>query len=552
MAYFTTKQNTLFYCYTPPVRQLEKINEFLSVLETSGVAEIIKKVINPKDYGRPGLDPYAMFATIIYGFAVGVATLRDLESSCIFDIRFQYLMNGVTPNYSSFSKFINAVIKPKSDEIFACLVKAYLQRCKLTVDDCHIDGTKFQARSNKYKVVWKPRTFHEKLSDKIRSLLNEMDLIGDIPNAGIIPSGMIAGKLSELALRKKPDQQGDEAKLLDQKISELTTFLSKALEYEEKERICGDHRNSYYKTDHDATAMCLKEDYYSGLGSNLHPAYQVQAVVSNGFVVAFYVSQDRNDMHALVPTLRRFYDIFQAYPKRLTADAGYGCWENYDFCNQNGIEAYIKYTAWSGESSGRRPARYELTDDGTITCMAERIGHAVEIPGRHHQIKNGKFYEVRCRNLCPFKMYCRNPLKNKKGRSRIFEINPDYQKLRQQARDRLLSPKGIEMRINRSCQVEGVYGITKYDMGYNRIRRVGMNRVKTEIMLTAIGLNTRKLFRFFEGKDSFTYWRAPPDLAPEHFKKPSAKRLENRILAKKRPKQPNQIARESYRRKWRK
>ena len=53
---------------------------------------------------------------------------------------------------------------------------------------------------------------------------------------------------------------------------------------------------------------------------------------------------------------------------------------------------------------------------------------------------------------------------------RVFEINPEYQRLKQQARDRLLSVKGIELRVNRSCQVEGVYGIAKYNMQYNRIR----------------------------------------------------------------------------------
>ena len=41
-------------------------------------------------------------------------------------------------------------------------------------------------------------------------------------------------------------------------------YLEKSLEYEEKDRICGPNRNSYFKTDKDATAMCLKEDYYLG------------------------------------------------------------------------------------------------------------------------------------------------------------------------------------------------------------------------------------------------------------------------------------------------
>lgn len=69
-------------------------------------------------------------------------------------------------------------------------------------------------------------------------------------------------------------------------------------------------------------------------------------------------------------------------------------------------------------------------------------------------------------------------------------------------------------------------------------------------MLTALGLNTRKLFRFLDGKGNFKYWEAPKDLIPEKFKKPSAKRLADRVR-KKKMKQPNEIARDSYKYKYR-
>lgn len=551
MPHFITKQDGLFYCYTLPVEQISKINQFLSVLEGSGVVDIIKNVDSKANFGRPGFDPYAMFATILYGFAVGSPTLRELENSCRYDLRFKYLMNEATPDHSSFSRFINQYIKPHSDEIFRCVVRAYLKRCGLMADECHIDGTKFEAKSNKYKVVWKPITYHLKLSEKIRNLLSELGLSDSIPADGIIPAHLIAAKLQ--AASAIPATTLEDREILSNQIQTLTNYLSKSLEYEEKERICGPDRNSFYKTDHDATAMCLKEDYYSGLGSNLRAAYQMQIVVSHGFVVAYYISQDRTDMHTFIPTLRRFYELWGRFPKRVTADAGYGCLENYQFCQDNGIEGYIKYPAWQGESSGCRPALYELNENETITCIAGRTGFKVEQPQQKPRCKGNIFFEVHCMNKCPFKLYCRRLLKVKTGRTRVFELNPGYQQLKQQARDRLLSAKGIEMRVNRSCQVEGVFGISKYDMGYSRIRRVGMNRVTAEFMLTALGLNTRKLFRFFEGKNPFSYWQAPEDLQPEKFKKPSAKRLANRIrAAKNRVKQPNEIARNSYKRKRRK
>ena len=118
----------------------------------------------------------------------------------------------------------------------------------------------------------------------------------------------------------------------------LYQFLLKSLEYEEKERICGPNRNSYYKTDHDATAMALKTDYYSGLGSNMHAAYNTQIAVSKGIICAYYTSQSRTDIKDFIETLKRFNSFFGFYPKIVCADSGYGSLENYRFLADHNIE----------------------------------------------------------------------------------------------------------------------------------------------------------------------------------------------------------------------
>ena len=78
--------------------------------------------------------------------------------------------------------------------------------------------------------------------------------------------------------------------------------------FKKKEEICGD-RNSFYKTDKDATAMCLKEDYYSGLGSNMHAGYNIQIIVSKGIILDYYVGQERNDFYAFIPSIDSFWVI---------------------------------------------------------------------------------------------------------------------------------------------------------------------------------------------------------------------------------------------------
>lgn len=87
----------------------------------------------------------------------------------------------------------------------------------------------------------------------------------------------------------------------------------------------------------------------------------------------------------------------------------------------------------------------------------------------------------------------------------------------------------------------------KTNMGYSRFRRTSLDRVDTEMMLSCLGYNLRKFMRFIEGKARFTYWNAPAGTGNGHFKKPSAKRLRNSI-ARRREKQPNEIARDSYKR----
>ena len=317
------------------------------------------------------------------------------------------------------------------------------------------------------------------------------------------------------------------------------------MEYEEKERICGENRNSYYKTDHDATAMTLKQDYYSGLGSSMHAAYNTQLLVSKGLICSYYVSQSRSDINDFVPVLKTFYCNFGHLPKRVCADSGYGSLENYKFLKDNNIENFVKYFTFDGNVTGKNPDRYELKEDRTIVCLNKLTGYPVDIPNRHPKNAGAVFYRIDGCTDCSFALFCKRFMNNKTEDFKIFEIQEELTYFKQEAFNNLLSPKGIEMRVNRSSQVEGSFGVIKQDMNYHRLRRTSLEKVETEFMLTFLGYNIRKLFKFFSGKAKFNYWTAPADLMPEKKKKPSAKRLSNKA-SKRKTKSVNQIAKDSY------
>ena len=550
MGYYTTMKTFFVDCYTSNVEQSRKIDKFLKLLSKSGVCDLINNIQKQKIKidelgGRPSINPYNMLAVILYNFAFEKSTLRDIEDKCKNDLRCIYLIQDEKPTYKTVGNFINDYILPNQEKIFSLITKAIFEECKINMDKQYLDGSKYEANANKYKFVWKPTTFHKKLGDKIRILLKEFELLRGIPNDGIIESKLVADKLTELSDKLKSyDLSLKENKKYKKDYELLSDYLKKSLEYEEKERICGSNRNSYYKTDKDSTAMCLKEDYYSGLGSNMHAAYNTQIMVANGLVTAYLVTQSRTDIKDFIPLLNVYYSFYGFYPKAICADSGYGSLENYSYLDKYNIKNFVKYVSWQGNVSGSNPSQYRLNDDETITCLNGNVGYK-DKTNWHHRKANSTFYKVTGCNNCAFKQYCKRYIKNKDEDFKIFEVVIELQKYIQQAEENLLSVEGIEMRVNRSSQVEGAFGVIKQDFQYERFRRRSLAKVSCEFMLVCLGYNIRKLFRYYSGDAKFNYWIAPEGLKPETFKKPSAKRLSKKA-SKVKDKSVNEETKSKY------
>lgn len=528
MTYFTTSKIFLVPSFELDVKEREKIEKFLLFLENSQVGNVITKYVknNTSKGGRPNCNYYRLFAAILFGFAFDKYTLREIEKACKFDLRYITIMEQTFVNYSTISKFINNVIVPNEKEVFSLICKQLKRELNIAFEDAFIDGTKIEANANKYKFVWKPLTYHEKLSIKAYELIFKYNLLQKQTTETHIRSSIIATSLSNLENIKSTINEKEYTSISNA----LSSMLSKVLEYESKEEICGPNRNSYYKTDHDATAMCLKSDYYSGLGTNMHAAYNIQSLVIKGFVFSYYVSQSRTDFSDFIPVLEAFYLSYNTFPERVCADSGYGNLINYRYIKEHNIENYIKYPSWEGNITGRSPDCYYLNDDETIKCLNGNIGQEINIENRHPKKANAVFFKITGCNSCEFKSYCKRFMKTQNEDFKIFEVVKELQFYKQEATKNLLSTKGIEIRVNRSIQVEGVFGIVKQDYKRNRFNRRGKNKISTEVMLYFLGLNIAKLFRYYETGELNKYWESPENLSPQEIKKPSAKRLNKKGL----------------------
>lgn len=554
MSNFSTKQLSIFPNFDIDVREKEKIDCFINFLDKSGVDRIINKYVNSANFlgGRPQYNPFNLFAGILYAFVIKKTTLREIEDGFRNDLRLLYIMNNEIPSHTTINRFIQKVIQPNRDEIFSLITSAIFKECHLTMETLFIDGTKQEANSNKYKFVWKPITFHNRLDAKIRNLLSILGI--DIDTQGWISSGNLIKYMDkiesqlmnegvDLTTKKSNDER-------IKQLENLNTYLLKVIEYEEKERICGPNRNSYYKTDHDATAMCLKSDYYSGVGSNMHAAYQVQFAIAHWFITDYYVDQNRVDSKSFIPTLEKHYKMYHEYPESVSADAGYGTEAIYRYLDDRNIKAYVKYNTWEYEIKGKLPPLYEVISQDTIRCLGGKMGQVVHLPFRHHNRGGTAFFKIEDCSTCIFMPYCRRHFKVKDDPFRIFDVNVKYVLFKQQARDLLLSPDGIVMRVNRSCQIEGSFGVLKQDLNYIRFRRRSIEKVTTELMLYCLSYNIGKLLRYYDGKTRFDYWKPKIPLTTEKIKKPSAKIL-NRRATKPKSISVNEIANKMAKRKKR-
>ena len=162
---------------------------------------------------------------------------------------------------------------------------------------------------------------------------------------------------------------------------------------------------------------------------------------------------------------------------------------------------------------------YRFDSEQNLFCLNGKKAKIINYyNGRHPHSKNVMFYLIENCRRCKYKEYCMKNNKDKNAQERLFEASYDHYILKDEANKNLLSAKGIEMRVNRSSQVEGTFGIIKQDMDYDRLRRRGLENASGEIMLVCLGYVVRKLFSLIEGKAKLDYWKAPENLKAETLK----------------------------------
>jgi len=272
--------------------------------------------------------------------------------------------------------------------------------------------------------------------------------------------------------------------------------------YDRSNELFGD-RSSFSKTDPDATFMRMKEDHMKN--GQLKPAYNVQIAVEAEYVVSVGIFQDRNDVNTLIPMLENMKCNLDAKYRNIVADSGYESEENYAYLESEGMTSYIKPQSFDqmrkrsfAKNIGKRENMTYVPETDEYICHNQRRLRPVKT--KYRRYKSGYQSEItiyECENCsdCPFKPQCTRAAGN-----RTIQVSKRFLEQRQRSLENISTIKGLHLRVNRSIQAEGAFGVLKSDYRFNRFLTRGKNNVETELLLLCFGYNINKLHAKIQNK----------------------------------------------------
>ena len=483
-----------------PVRLLDALVDNLML-------DNVYKLYKPS--GRKPYHPQMMLKVILYAYMNNIYSCRRIESLLKRDIHFIYLAGYEQPDFITINRFRNRV-KKEINNIFTQVVLVLAAKGLISLDVEYIDGTKIESKANKYTFVWK-RTVEKnraKLQEQIRTLLLQVDDVIAQDNAakreGVEFTAALLDEISEelnKSLESAPEPKTKEEKQAvrtkKKQLKELEKKRNKLQEYDQHLEIMGE-RNSYSKTDPDATFMHMKEDAMRN--GQTKPGYNLQIATENQFITDFALYANRTDTLTLPSFLESFKSRYHRYTKTVVADSGYGSEENYLFMDVHNMEAYVKYNYFHKEQRPRytpnpfSPASlyYNKEQDFYVCPMGQhmkRIGMKRSLTSNGFVTYSVRYQAERC-DGCPLRGSCFKARGN-----RIIEVNHQLQHYKQKARELLTSEEGIKHRGRRCIEPEAVFGQTKYNKAYKRFRHFGKDKVNMDFAFFAIAFNIGKICR---------------------------------------------------------
>lgn len=494
-------------CMIPQNDSVQLLSQFVEGMDLTDLYSTYQRI-------REKRTPRLLLKIMLYSYMNGCYSSRSMEQRCKRDLNFMYLLEGLpAPDHATFARFRSIHFAPCATRIMAQMSDFLYETGEISGDSMFVDGTKLEAYANKYTFVWKKAVTRHlaNLLEKLASFVEECESLFGIKlvyqkQVKLKHVKKLRKKL--YALKEKEGisfvhGSGRKKSPLQKRIEQLEEYLKKLKEYTNKLHLCGP-RNSYSKTDPDATFMRMKEDAMGN--GQLKAAYNLQHAIDSEYIVWLAVGPQPTDTSMLIPLIKEMEGNLSFQYKKVVADAGYESEENYEFLKENGQQSYIKPSNYERSKTrkyqkdiGRiEHMAYEKETD-CYTCVEGRKLTARFV--KRERTKSGYRRETTvysCTDCsgCHQKKECIKGNHSKipmEERNKNLYVSKKFLANRNEDLARIQSEEGCQLRMNRSIQAEGSFGELKQDMGFRRYLSRGSSNVTAESILLALAHNLKKL-----------------------------------------------------------
>lgn len=454
-----------------------------------------------KPGGTSVYHPRMLLKVLIYSYLTNIYSSRKIEAALKENIHFMWLSAMSKPDHNTIARFRSDRLKDVLQGIFTQVVELLIEEGLVNIKNIYTDGTKIESVANKYTFVWGKaiKTSKERISKQLEELWNYTQKVAsqELNDDTEVDFQQIDREKVEQTISKidKALKGKKVAKKVKQKLNYAKkNWPDKLNEYQQKEAILG-NRNSYSKTDLDATFMRMKEDHM--LNGQLKPAYNWQISTSDQYIVNYSIHANPTDTLTLKPHFDQFKEHYNRLPENICADAGYGSQENYQFIEDNQLGNYVKFNyfhkeqtkKWKNDPFKSSNLYYNKKQDKVYCPMGQPMDR---LNSYKRKTKSGfeqhiTRYQARSCEQCPLRSSCFKAKGN-----RIIELNHQLREYKQKVRENLLSDQGIVHRKKRPCDVEAVFGNIKGNKNFRRFMLKGNKKVLIETGLLAIAHNLAK------------------------------------------------------------
>lgn len=471
------------------------------VLDSVNLQPLLNKY---KPGGTSSFHPRMLLKVLVYAYINNLYSSRKIEAALKENIHFMWLSGRNTPDHNTINRFRGERLKQVLEKIFSEVVLLLCQEGLLSLKELYTDGTKMEASANRYTFVW-GKSIHSS-RERIKKQLLELwqyaqKVAQDELDDDHDPSGFVKIDAEKVDQTIEGINQALKDKEVSKEVKQKLNYAKKnwpsnLKKYEQQEKLLGEGRNSFSKTDPGASFMRLKEDHMKN--GQLKPAYNVQLSTNGQFVTTYSVHHSPTDTTTLIAHLNLHEQLYGQTPQALVADAGYGSEQNLQWLEQRGIEAYVKHPQFDREQKSsirnKNPFSvdklfYNKDRDCFICPMGQQMQRVAVKNKKNTQGFAQLIHVYQAKNCegCPLRAVC---CKGEGHRS--IEVNHNLNRLKQQADTLLKTEEGIKRRKQRCWDVEPVFGSIKENHHFRRFMLRGKEKVTVEVGLLALAHNLRK------------------------------------------------------------